>query len=274
MFITIDNIQYHAALKGTGPQKMICLHGFAENLTTWEYIRFEDYQMILVDLIGHGKSDKPYSIHPYRLPAMVRHVHMLVQHMDLQKYAMLGYSMGGRIALAYALAYSQEIDLLILESASYGECGLVNRIRRRRNDQQLARSIREKGIEWFNRYWSGLDIFASQMKLSEDVRDEIGKRRSLNAPHALANTLLGSGQGMFPCLIKKIGELAMPVLYINGEYDTKYRQMGRKFKQLNPGIVQTTIPGVGHNTHIEDPQAFSEAIKSFYVSVCKTKKDL
>lgn len=274
MFITIDNIQYHAVLKGTGPKKMICFHGFAENLSTWESIRFEDYQMILVDLIGHGKSDKPYSIQPYCLPVMVRHIHMLVQHMDLQKYAMLGYSMGGRIALAYALAYSQEVDLLILESSSYGECGFVNRIRRRRNDQQLARSIRGKGIEWFNRYWSGLDIFASQMKLPEYVRDKVDERRLLNAPHALANTLLGSGQGRYPCLIKKIGELAMPVLYINGEYDTKYRQIGREFKQLNPRIIQTTIPGVGHNTHIEDPQAFSEAVKNFYVSVCKTKKDL
>lgn len=274
MFITIDNIQYHAVFKGTGPQKMICFHGFAENLSTWESIHFQDYQMVLVDLIGHGKSDQPYSIQPYRLPVMIRHIHLLIQQIGLPKYAMMGYSMGGRIALAYALTYSQEVDLLILESASYGECGFVNRIRRRRKDQQLARSIRENGVEWFKRYWSGLDIFASQKKLPEDVRYKIGERRLSNAPHALANTLLGSGQGRFPCLKKKIGQLTMPVLYINGEYDTKYQQMGREFKQLNPRIFQTIIPGVGHNTHTEDPQAFSEAVKNFCVSAGKTKKDL
>ncbi|TYO93869.1 alpha/beta fold hydrolase [Desulfallas thermosapovorans] len=51
MFITIDDIRYFVVTRGTG-QPIICLHGFAENLSTWEYICLDHCQMVLVDLIG------------------------------------------------------------------------------------------------------------------------------------------------------------------------------------------------------------------------------
>ena len=108
--------------------------------------------------------------------------------------------MGGRIALAYALAYQDEIDTADFRKWVYGECGLINRIKRRRNDFQLAVNIRKNGIEWFNKYWSSLGIFESQRKLPKAITDEISKRRLSNVPHSLSNTLLCTGQGRFPCL--------------------------------------------------------------------------
>ncbi|NLI92733.1 MAG: 2-succinyl-6-hydroxy-2,4-cyclohexadiene-1-carboxylate synthase [Peptococcaceae bacterium] len=262
MWMAIENVKYHLEIKGEG-KPFVCLHGFSENLSTWEFINIEGRQMILIDLIGHGESDKPFSGKVYYWKNVIRHLHQLIQQLDLYQYSLLGYSMGGRIALAYTLAYSGEIDKLILESASYGECGLINRFKRRRNDTILAKNIRQNGIEWFNRYWSGLDIFATQTQSPQDVIRQIHERRLQNAPHALANTLYGSGQGTFPCLKNQISGLTMPVLYINGEYDRKYVQAGLEFKKLNPNIHHEIIKGVGHNTHIEDPQAFSEVLKNF-----------
>jgi len=262
MLITVDEMRYHIEIKGTG-KPMICLHGFSGNLSTWELIQLADYQMILIDLIGHGESEKPCSSQFYYWEVIIRHLNKLIHQLSLKKYSLLGYSMGGRIALAYALAYPQEIDKLILESASYGECGLIKRLKRRRNDLKLAKNISQNGIEWFNRYWSGLDIFATQTQLPKAIIDQISERRLLNAPHALSNTLRGSGQGKFPCLKNQISELSMPVLYINGEYDTKYEQIGLEVKKLNSNIKHEIIKGVGHNTHIEDPHAFIEVAKKF-----------
>jgi 2-succinyl-6-hydroxy-2,4-cyclohexadiene-1-carboxylate synthase len=222
-----------------------------------------DYQIILVDLIGHGESERPYSGKCYQWKVIIRHLNKLIHELALKKYSLLGYSMGGRIALAYALAYPQEIDKLILESASYGECGLIKRLKRRRNDLNLAKNIRQNGIEWFARYWSGLDLFSTQTLLPEAIIDQINERRLSNAPHALSNTLMGSGQGKFPCLKDRISELSMPVLYINGEYDLKYQQIGLEFKKLNPNIQHKIIQGLGHNSHMEDPYAFLEVLKIF-----------
>ncbi|NJD01235.1 MAG: alpha/beta fold hydrolase, partial [Ruminiclostridium sp.] len=211
----------------------------------------------------HGKSGKPRCRKYYREKVMIRHLNKLIFQLGLRKYSLLGYSMGGRIALAYALAYPGEIDTLILESASYGECGFNNRLKRRRDDWNLAKDIREKGIEWFNRYWSSLSIFDTQRKLPEAVTGEISKRRLANTPHALSNTLLCTGQGIFPCLKNQISRLSLPVLYICGELDEKYRQTGSDFEKLNTGIKRVIITGCGHNTHIEDPYAFRIALEHF-----------
>ncbi|KAF1084230.1 Lipase 3 precursor [Sporotomaculum syntrophicum] len=262
MFITIDNIRYAVVTRGTGPP-MLCLHGFAENFSTWDFIHLEHCQMVLVDLIGHGHSDKPESLAPYRVSAIIGQLHKLMQLLGHQKYALMGYSMGGRLALAYTLAYPQEITRLVLESSSYGECDTQNRARRRNHDVWLAKAILVNGIEWFNGYWSGLDLFTSQQNLPHNIRDKISERRLLNLPHALANTLLGNGQGNFPCLQEQITHLSVPVLYINGEYDDKYRNIGAEFAQLNPGIRRETIRDAGHNNHIEKPHLFNEVVNNW-----------
>jgi len=262
MFIEIENIKYHVQIKGEG-KPIICLHGFSENISTWKSLQLEEYLLILIDLIGHGESDKPYSSKYYRVKVMIKHLNKLIYQLGLSKYSMLGYSMGGRIALAYALTYPNEVDKLMLESASYGECGWINRLKRRKNDFNLAKSIRENGIEWFNEYWSGLGIFESQRKLPNDIINEISNRRLLNVTHSLSNTLLGTGQGKFPCLKNQIANLSMPVLYISGEYDEKYKQAGNEFEKLNPNIKHEIIKGVGHNTHVEDSNAFIGALKNF-----------
>ncbi|WP_248484354.1 2-succinyl-6-hydroxy-2,4-cyclohexadiene-1-carboxylate synthase [Tepidibacter aestuarii] len=262
MFIEIENIRYHIQIKGEG-KPLICLHGFSENVNTWKLIKLDGYQLIFIDFIGHGKSDKPLSRKYYSLKVMIKHLNNLIHKLGFNKYSMLGYSMGGRIALAYALTYSNEIDKLILESASYGECGFINRLKRRKNELNLAKDIRKNGVEWFNEYWENLSIFDSQRKLPEDIIDGIRKRRLLNEGYALSNTLICTGQGKFPCLKNKIVNLSMPVLYISGEYDKKYKKVGNDFEKLNLNINHKTINGVGHNTHIEDPNAFVKALSEF-----------
>ncbi|MCM1991777.1 2-succinyl-6-hydroxy-2,4-cyclohexadiene-1-carboxylate synthase [Oceanirhabdus seepicola] len=262
MFIEIENIKYHIHIKGEG-KPIICLHGFSENLNTWKLLELKGYKLILIDLIGHGNSDKPYSSEYYDLKVMIKHFNKLIQELGFEKYSMVGYSMGGRIALAYALSYQNEITQLILESSSYGECDFRNRLKRRNKDFELAKSIREKGIEWFNDFWSNLSIFESQKNLPENIKNDISKRRLSNETHALSNTLLYTGQGSFPCLKDEIVNLTMPVLFISGEYDKKYKEMGNEFQKLNFNVKHKTICGVGHNTHIENPDKFNKMLSEF-----------
>ncbi|AJA48615.1 2-succinyl-6-hydroxy-2,4-cyclohexadiene-1-carboxylate synthase [Clostridium pasteurianum DSM 525 = ATCC 6013] len=262
MIIEIENIKYHFEIKGEG-KPIVCLHGFSENLSTWNLLELKGHQLILIDFIGHGESDKPYLRKYYSLKVIIKHLNKLIYQLNLKKYSMLGYSMGGRIALAYAVAYSQEIDKLILESSSYGEAGFINRFKRRRRDLNLAKNILKNGIEWFDEYWSNLSIFQSQRKLQKHTIDEIRKRRLSNRTYALSNTLLCTGQGKFPCMKSHISKLSMSLLYISGEYDKKYKHIGENFKEFNANIKHETMKGVGHNAHIEAPDAFIEVLSKF-----------
>jgi len=262
MFIEIENIKYHIEVKGKG-KPIICLHGFSENLSTWEFFKLNGYQLILIDLIGHGESDKPKGRKYYSLNVMLRHLNKIISKLGIKKYSILGYSMGGRIALAYALLYAKEIDNLILESASYGEEGFLYRLNRRRNDLNLAKSIETHGIEWFSKYWSNLNIFESQRNLPPDVINKINKRRLANSTRALSNTLKSTGQGKFPCLKNQIVKLDIKVLYISGEYDKKYKLIGKNFKKLNSKVMNVVIDGCGHNTHLEDTNVFVKVLNKY-----------
>lgn len=262
MIIEIENIKYHIQIKGEG-EPIICLHGFSENLSTWELLELKGCKLILIDLIGHGKSDKPYGVKYYSLKVILKHLNKIIARLSLKKYSILGYSMGGRLALAYALVYPNEIDKLILESASYGEVGFLNRLKRRRSDLSLAKSIEENGIGWFNRYWGNLSIFESQKSLKIDIINEINERRLLNVAHGLSNTLKGTGQGTFPNLKREIVKLSMPILYLSGEYDKKYGKIGKEFEKLNSNVKHIRVNGCGHNTHIEAPKAFIKVLSEF-----------
>lgn len=260
--IPVGELSYHVQIRGEG-KPVIVLHGFSENLSTWDALDLPGYQLVLVDWVGHGQSDKPQSRKEYHWKAMIGHLHRAVAYLGLSRYALLGYSMGGRMALVYTLTYPEEVDKLMLESASYGECGALKRRQRRRSDGELGRKIRENGIEWFNEYWSGLRLFNTQAELPEAVTAAIRERRLGNETYALANSLWGSGQGKFPCLKDKLRQLTMPVLYLNGEYDSKYSAAGAEFSRLNPLIKRQVIAGAGHNIHIEKPEDFRQAVQAF-----------
>ena len=262
MFIEIENVKYNIEVKGSG-KPIICLHGFSENLSTWDFLELNGYQLILIDLIGHGKSDRPSDLKYYSLKVILNHLNKIISKLGVKKYTILGYSMGGRIALAYALTYPAEIDKLILESVSYGEEGFKNRLKRRRIDLNLAKSIESNGIEWFTKHWSDLSIFNSQRNLSSDVINKVNNRRLANSTHALSNTLKSTGQGEFPCLKNQIIKLHIPILYISGEYDNKYILVGNSFEKLNSSVSHTVITGCGHNTHLEDSKMFVEVLNKF-----------
>ncbi|MDR0250897.1 MAG: 2-succinyl-6-hydroxy-2,4-cyclohexadiene-1-carboxylate synthase [Burkholderiales bacterium] len=259
MFLQTQSVTYRVKKRGVG-KPLVCLHGFGEDMSTWDDLEVEGHQLILIDLIGHGQSSKPYAKRHYRTKTIVRHLKALLSRLGLKQYALLGYSMGGRIALAYALRYPDDVEHLILESASYGERNRKDRRERRQADANLAQNILRNGADWFEKHFSEMDIFKSQERLPPEAREKISARRRHNLPHALSNMLLASGQGVSPCLYHRLSELLMPVSCLSGEYDTKYTKIGSEFQKRNPKIAHRIIENAGHNTHIENRDRFQKVL--------------
>lgn len=262
MFVSVGSFNYFVKLRGYG-KPLVCLHGFGENHMTWGDLEVEGYRLILIDLIGHGKSDKPINSEPYRMDILIRDLHELIKTLDLTKYSILGYSFGGRIALKYATVYKNEIDKIILESASYGICTQKSRCKRHISDTKLAIAILKNGIDWYEKYWSELPIFESQRSLEDEKRVLIRQRRQNNVVHALANTLMGSGQGTYRSLRNDISRINRPMLYISGGLDDKYCKIGSEISSSCAFIRHVRLPGAGHNVHVEDPDAFNRLVNSF-----------
>ena len=256
--VKLGENHYGVTVVGDG-KPLVCLHGFSESGTTWDGIHVDGYRMIRIDLIGHGTSSRPTEGEAYTISQMLLDIHRIVYALAGESYALLGYSMGARIALLYALEHPLEVTKLILESGSVGIEGTVERSERREADVALGKRIREQTIEWFAETWAKLDIFKSQYTLPNAVQNRIQHRRLQNSPHALAFTLEGSGQGVMPYVGHRLQELTMPICYISGELDTKYTEIGKQYFAHAHHVVL----GAGHNVHVEKPCQYMCIVKEF-----------
>ena len=259
MQIHIGEHHYGVTVVGTG-KPLVCFHGFSESGSTWDGIEVSGYRLIRIDSMGHGRSARPMELGPYTLPQMLSDLHTVIYAVAGERYALMGYSMGARMALLYALEYPEEVTHLVLESGSVGIEDKVARQERYLADTALGNRIREQDIQWFSETWAKLDIFKTQQSLPAKVQQQIQQRRLLNSPHALAFTLEGSGQGTMPYVGHRLSELTMPVCYISGELDMKYTAIGAEYF----GDVHCIVPQVGHNVHVEAPEAYKQILKQFF----------
>lgn len=258
MQINIGEYHYGVSVIGTG-KPLVCFHGFSESGSTWDGIGVPGYRLIRIDSMGHGRSARPMELKPYELPQMLSDLHTVIYAVAGERYALMGYSMGARLALLYALEHPHEVTHLILESGSVGIEEEGERQDRYVADRALAERIRARDITWFRETWAKLDIFKTQQSLPPKVQQQIQGRRLLNSPHALAFTLEGSGQGTMPYVGHRLSELTMPICYISGELDAKYTAIGARYF----GDVHHVVPQVGHNVHVEAPTAYQQMLEEF-----------
>lgn len=178
-------------------------------------------------------------------------------------YDLVGYSMGGRVALHQALRRPDRVRRLILESASPGLATEEERARRRADDEALARRIVAEGIEAFVDRWEALPLFASQRRLPENVRRRHRAGRLANDPRSLAASLRGLGTGTLPSLWDRLEDIATPTLLIVGELDPKFVEIGHRMAAAMPDARLTVVPDAGHTVHLERPGMWLERVTEF-----------
>jgi 2-succinyl-6-hydroxy-2,4-cyclohexadiene-1-carboxylate synthase len=194
------------------------------------------------------------------MPETVRDLEAIAAKLGISRADWVGYSMGGRVALHYALAHPERVRSLILESASAGIEDQDARVRRRHADDALAQRIEERGIEWFADYWGTLPLFETQWELPAATLSALRARRLANSVTGLAHSLRGMGQGAHEYVGGRLPELSSEVLFLAGERDPKYVEVARRDSALVPGAHCVIVPGAGHTVHLEAPEAFAEAI--------------
>ncbi|GBG96422.1 alpha/beta fold hydrolase [Lactococcus termiticola] len=229
--------------------KIFALHGFSEHPETWGNLNLEGFELMAISL---------EDIACLPLEEAIKSIHeRLTQLADGQSFGLIGYSMGGRLALHYAMEHP--LDFLILESASVGIKNEQERQERRVSDEALAQKIELNGSAWFADFWAATPIFESQKNLPQELQDKVWQSRASNDPKRLAQTLRMTGQGVLPYLGDTISQLTMPLLYLSGALDKKYTAIGETYFPEQHVI----IPQAGHNIHLEAPKAFQEAIQAF-----------
>lgn len=261
--INLNGVNYYYEIEGNG-EPLVLLHGFTGDHTTWKNSNLKQYfQVITIDIIGHGATDSPESFERYSMKQVANDLATLLKRLDIKQINLLGYSMGGRLALSFAMYYPKYIKRLVLESSSPGLKTAEERKKRISHDEKLANMIRNEGITKFVNYWGNIPLFASQKNLPKMQQEAIRKQRLRNSPIGLANSLRGMGTGIQPSWWEQLDSVEFPVLLLAGALDEKFCRIANEMNnKLQNGQV-VIFPNVGHTIHVEEPAAFDRTILHF-----------
>ncbi|MGH2458619.1 MAG: 2-succinyl-6-hydroxy-2,4-cyclohexadiene-1-carboxylate synthase [Chloroflexota bacterium] len=263
--LPVNGCAYHVEIGGTGPP-LVALHGFTGSAETWAPFRAafgRQFTLIAIDLLGHGRTECPPDPRRYRMDRTIEDLVAILDRLGLARVDLLGYSMGGRVALHVAVAAPDRIHTLALEGASPGIPLATDRAARARSDSVLADLIEGEGIEAFVERWEQVPLFASQRGLPAEVRAALRCQRLRGNPLGLANSLRGIGAGDVEPLLDRLGQVSAPTLLIVGAFDEKYRALGREMAGRLPTATLAVVPGAGHAVHLEQPDVFTKIVLEF-----------
>jgi 2-succinyl-6-hydroxy-2,4-cyclohexadiene-1-carboxylate synthase len=248
---------------------VLLLHGFTGSGGSWPTTIVEGLASahagapvapVTMDLPGHGRWAGRTDPRDFTLSSAVASI---AEAQGGRAGPLVGYSMGGRLALAYAVAHPARVTHLVLESASPGLAPEEERAARRAADEALARDLERDGIEAFVRRWEALPLFESQRALPEAVRSAQRERRLANHPNSLAAALRGLGTGALPSLWGALSGMAVPTLLLAGALDGKFVDIARAMAHRLPRAEVAVVADAGHAVHLERPGAWLEAVLSF-----------
>lgn len=251
---------------GSANQPAVCfLHGFMGSAADWRVITdalATDAYCIAVDLPGHGASTGRDG-YEYSMEGTTQALADVLDDAGVDRCTLVGYSMGGRVALYFAVHHAKRICRLVLESTSPGINDPEARDDRLRVDRERAAHI-EADYTAFLQDWYRMPLFASLER--HDLVDTMVQRRAdANAPSEVARALRGLGPGVHAPLWDALPGLSHPVLVLTGALDAKYVDVTAQVAARNDRIRRVVVPDAGHNVHAERPQAFLAHLVDFIV---------
>jgi 2-succinyl-6-hydroxy-2,4-cyclohexadiene-1-carboxylate synthase len=262
-----EHLHYHIEESGAG-LPLVLLHGFTGSCESWRRLvprLSEQFQVICIDLPGHGRTPAPADPARCALPMVADDIaRILVEHGAAPAH-LLGYSMGARLALGVALLHPDVVRSLILESGSPGLASEAERAERRASDTALAERIERDGIAAFVDEWERLPLWESQRRLPTNVRQRQRAKRLRNHPEGLAASLRGMGTGAQPSYWNDLPRLAVPTLLITGALDHKFSAIAGQMRMYCPACTHRVIAEAGHTPHLEQPDAFVAQVEGFLI---------
>ncbi|MEM1502457.1 2-succinyl-6-hydroxy-2,4-cyclohexadiene-1-carboxylate synthase [Domibacillus sp. 8LH] len=249
-------------VKGEG-EPVLLLHGFTGNSSTWKGLdEHLPFQLVMPDLAGHGQTNCLAA----DLETEAESLKKMMNDAGFSSFHLIGYSMGGRLALALALLYPEAVRSLVLESTSPGLESEEERAARRQSDEKLAQRIEQEGVASFVDFWESIPMFASQKKLPAAVQEKVRRERLAQSAEGLASSLRLMGTGSQPSYWNRLQMLSMPVLLLTGTQDEKFTRIACRMKERLPFCEWIQFDGAGHAIHVEQREKFGTIVKTFLLN--------
>ncbi|MGK8931905.1 2-succinyl-6-hydroxy-2,4-cyclohexadiene-1-carboxylate synthase [Pluralibacter gergoviae] len=226
---------------------LVFLHGFSGDCREWQAVgeRLTDWPRLYIDLPGHGASA---AIPGVDFAAVSARLQDLLVSYNILNYWLIGYSLGGRVAMYFACQQARAgLRGLIVEGSHPGLISDAERRQRREGDLHWARRFAREPLGEVFADWYRQPVFAS---LTESQRAALAAQKVHNSGVALSEMLMATSLSAQPDLRPALAGRDYPFYYLCGERDEKFRALARALD-----APCTLIPLAGHNAHRENPDA-------------------
>jgi pimeloyl-ACP methyl ester carboxylesterase len=230
----------NCSIKGEG-YPIVFLHGFLESISMWQYLPLEELkcQCILVDLPGHGESDLCERLPP-SIQSMAELVLELIDHLGIDKFSVVGHSMGGYVGLELKNLSARAEKIVLLNSNPWSDSP------QKAVDRQRVARIVYKAKDLFLKE-AIPNLFLNPVSYRDEIDILIGEAASMEADAIAYASLAMSTRKDHTALV--ISDLKV-FFVIQGEGDkiVPREDMDALMENLPNYFV---IPHAGHMTHIE-----------------------
>ncbi len=256
-FCETNGINIHFTRTGGDKPPLVLLHGLMANGLCWTSFACaleNEYDMIMPDGRGHGKSDAPD--YGYRYKDLANDVIGLINSLGLPHPVLLGHSMGGMTAAVVASHYPKLLRGLILADPPF----LGTKVQREVRDSDINdqhRRILSKSLEEVV-----ADLRSSHPNRSTDTIGLIARAR-LQTSMAAFDVLTPP----YPDYKQLVSAINVPGLLIFGDKGLVSNLVAEELLRLNPGFQLARIPEAGHGLHYDQPERFAAVVKSFMRSI-------
>jgi len=256
-----DGRVHYESIGPPGAAAVTLLHGFTQTSRSWrELVGLlpQELHYLLPDLRGHGGTRvRPGA--PHTMQACTGDLLAMWEREGVARTHLVGYSMGGRLALHVAARHPDQLLSLTTIGA---HAGMAEELRpgRRSSDEQLAAKIEQRGVAEFVKYWSSLPLFKGLDRRGPAFKTALDAERRRNTAAGLAASLRGMGAGAAEPVWDRLGAVACPCLFIAGAEDHGYAHEARRLAAAVPDGRAEIVPRAGHAAQLERPEAVARLI--------------
>ncbi|HSS94496.1 MAG TPA: alpha/beta fold hydrolase [Candidatus Dormibacteraeota bacterium] len=258
------NLNYFVTGEGS---PVTLLHGFTQSGRSWREVIANmpaGWRWVVPDLRGHGETRVEEGA-PFTMDAATADLVMLWDHLGIERTHLVGYSMGGRLAMHVATRLPERILSLLTIGAHAGLEGDA-REGRREGDEALAERIETEGLEAFVDYWGALPMFAGLERRGPAFLAQIRAERMRNTVAGLAASLRGMGAGVMEPLWGELVNVTVPSTFVAGQLDHGYVASARRLAAAVPSGRVEVVPRASHPAHQERPEAFVRVLADHLAS--------
>lgn len=254
------NVRYQVSGKG---DCLVLLHGFMEDSSMWERHMEQlsnNYQVLAIDLPGHGKTENFAEVHTMEF--MAETVHAVIRAEQIEKCVMIGHSMGGYVSLAFSDKYSGLLSGLGL----FHSHSLDDSEDAKRNRERTIEIIKAEKGKFINQFIPSLYAKENQNVFKTEIAHQIDLANHMN-PAGITAAL--EGMKIRPMRLDVLAFSEVPVLFILGKQDSRIAIDQALAQAATPQLSQITILGnSGHMGWLEESSKTIAAIDGF-MKLCK-----